>query len=141
MAIFSVFVMAFTTVGYCGASHRKSFLLIIYGCSMLAITIGGIIFWIVSSEASELTVNGRVVFCIIVMLLFMSASFYLAVANTATGSIINWERLWQKLPKPKTKSPSNATKVLAIANPCPVPGCTAACPVPECTYGKILQIV
>src|SRR5699024_556096 len=31
MAIFSLFVMAFTTIGYCGAQHHKGYLLIVYG--------------------------------------------------------------------------------------------------------------
>ncbi|XP_054154325.1 uncharacterized protein LOC128952888 [Oppia nitens] len=52
MAICSLFVMAFTTVGYCGAHHHKSYLLIVYGFIILLLCGGnGVVYFIYNDKS------------------------------------------------------------------------------------------
>ena len=54
MAIFSGVFMVFTTIGYCGAHHHKSYLLIVYGSIMFIFTAGNIVVWVIYNDTSFL---------------------------------------------------------------------------------------
>src|SRR5258708_3025607 len=54
MAIFTLFVMAFTTIGYCGAHHHKGYLLIIYGVIIFIFSIGNVVVWVIYNDKSVL---------------------------------------------------------------------------------------
>lgn len=141
MAMFSLVVMAFTIVGCFGAFYRNTYLLITYGCIILALSLGNLVLWFINNDIADMNLNGRVILVATVAFAFMFISFFLALHNktVALGGATNPSRLL-RLPSflQEVNQRSQKCVTVAVPYPCPVPGCIAPCPVPDCTYGRVV---
>ena len=140
MAIFSLFVMAFTTVGYCGAHHHKGYLLIVYGFIIFLITIGNVVLWVIYNDKSILGSMNHVyiIFCAVVVLLLLLFTFFLAFKLRQTDPGAH-----------RSSTPTSMIQRTDSANPQSTPQQnnrsnnfsniqTHPCPVPGCNYGKVI---
>ncbi|KPM04578.1 hypothetical protein QR98_0030280 [Sarcoptes scabiei] len=87
MAIFSLFVMAFTTIGYCGAQHHKGYLLIVYGIIIFFLLIGLVaICFIYNDSLAELMYNGYMITFAVVIFFLMLFAFFISYKISEHGS-------------------------------------------------------
>lgn len=87
MAIFSLFVMAFTTIGYCGAQHHKGYLLIVYGIIIFFLLIGLVaICFIYNDSLAELMYNGYMISFAVVIFFLMLFAFFISYKISEHGS-------------------------------------------------------
>ena len=145
MAIFSLVVMAFTTVGYCGAHHHKSILLIPYGIAIFLIIVGNIALFIVYNEKSIVgqMSTAYMIFCGIVALVLLIFTLVIVYklrqtdptvhyrASTPTSVLQRAAESGQNNPQstPTQNNRSNNYSNVQTTHPCPVPGCN---------YGKVV---
>ncbi|KAI2801021.1 hypothetical protein RDWZM_003928 [Blomia tropicalis] len=153
MAIFSLFVMAFTTIGYCGAQHHKGYLLIVYGIIIFLLLIGIVaICFIYNDSLSDLMYNGYVISFAVVIFFLMLFAFFISYKISEHGSNKYMSTI---IPTAQQRRDTNLSGNCidnrrhhmfntttagagtglqggggANANPCPVPGCN---------YGKIIS--
>lgn len=151
MAIFSLFVMVFTTVGYCGAHHHKAYLLVIYGFILFIFTVGNVVIWVVYNDKSMLgsMQHGYIVFFSTIDFFLMLFAFFMAFKmrqNQPQQSLSSQQQTFSQgnsilirgssdsdhhqTREHHNRSPHYQTTNIQTAHPCPVPGCT---------YGKVIS--
>ncbi len=131
MAIFSLFVMAFTTIGYCGAHHHKGYLLIIYGFIIFLFSIGNVVVWVIYNDKSVLGSMNHVyiIFFAAIVFFLMLFAFFLAykLRQTETNRSSTPTSILQRGDSGNQQRGNNFSNIQT--HPCPVPGCN---------YGKVI---
>lgn len=144
MALFSLVVMGFTTVGYCGAHHHKSYLLMIYGFTIFLISIGSIALWVVYEDKSTLGAMSHVykIFCGLVAFFLFLFTIILIYKLRQTDPSVHYRSstptsILQRAAAESGQNPQSTPQQNNRSNnysniqthPCPVPGCN---------YGKVV---
>lgn len=145
----SLVVMAFTTIGYCGAHHHKSFLLIIYGFIILVFTVANIIVVAIYSENSIIGAmsHGYIILLAIIDLVLLLITFILAYKVSRHIEPTLPAKILHQLDQPMRASPlvnsvnvnclnSNNRASNGKGQQRSIMVAVPRCPVPGCKYGS-----